>query len=150
MASEQVKVTVDLGDRRVTLEGPEDFVRDEVRRLTGPAAAHTGTPQPVETSEIRNERDFIAAKRPGNHAETVTVLGYWLNEHGQGEFTEDDIRRAYIRAGQRPPKFVAQALRDAKSKFDYIAQGGRRGSYRLTPHGDNTVRFDLPRASKLT
>jgi hypothetical protein len=150
MSSERISVTVDLGDRRVTIEGPESFVREEVRHLTGSGVrpAHSQSSLPSPSSSVRNERELIATKQPGNHAETVTLFGYWLHEQGQAEFNEDDIRRAYIRAGIRPPKFVSQALRDAKSKFDYIAQGSRRGSYQLTPHGDSTIRFDLPRTSK--
>jgi hypothetical protein len=73
------------------------------------------------------------------------VLAFGLTESGTKEFTEEDVRRAYIRADVRPPKSVSQALRDAKSKFDYIATGSKRGTYRLTNHGDRTIRFDLPR-----
>jgi hypothetical protein len=77
--------------------------------------------------------------------ETVAVLGFALTQAGIQEFTAEDIRRAYLRAGIRPPKVVAQALRDAKNRMDYIEFGGRRGLYSLSAHGDRTVRFDLPR-----
>lgn len=74
----------------------------------------------------------------------MAVLGYYLTQNGHAEFTETDIRRAYIRAGVRPPKVIAQALRDARNKFDLIESGAKRGAYRLSAHGDRTVRFDLP------
>ena len=76
--------------------------------------------------------------------ETVAVLGFCLTENGHAEFTEADIKRAYVRAGVRPPKVISQALRDARNKFDLIDAGTKRGTYRLSAHGDRTVRFDLP------
>jgi hypothetical protein len=85
-------------------------------------------------------------KKPRGHAEIVAVLAFGLADAGTEEFTEVDVRRAYIQAGVRPPKVVAQALRDAKNKQDYIEAGKKRGTYRLSPHGDRTVRFDLPRS----
>ena len=87
---------------------------------------------------------MIAAKHPRGHHEIVAVLAFSLAEGGQEEFGEDEIRRAYIRAGVRPPKVVAQALRDAKNA-PYFLESAGRGRYRLSAHGDRTVRFDLPR-----
>ncbi len=74
----------------------------------------------------------------------VAVLAFGLAESGSVEFSESDMRRAYIQAGARPPKVVAQALRDAKNKQDYLESGKKRGTYKLSSHGDRTVRFDLP------
>ena len=114
-------------------------------RPMGPADESTGRPG-VENglAGTRNERDFIALKNPKGHPETATVLGFWLTVQGANEFLEDDIRRAYVRAGVRPPKVVSQALRDAKRYLDSIERGSKRGMYRLTAHGDRIVRFDLP------
>ncbi len=95
--------------------------------------------------ESSGERELIAEKQPKGHHEIVAVLAFGLTEAGTREFTGEDIRRAYIRAGVRPPKVVAQSLRDAKNKYDYLELAGRRGKYRLTNHGDRVVRFDLPR-----
>ena len=139
-----ISVTVTVGDRRITLEGPEDFVRGEVRRFAGldaqPAAKASATSPAVALSE----RDLIAQKRPRNQTEIVAVLGFCLAESGLAEFREEDIKKAYIRAGVRPPKVIAQALRDARNKFDFIEAGTKKGTYRLSTHGDRTVRFDLP------
>lgn len=77
--------------------------------------------------------------------ETVAVLAFGLTVNGKEEFTDEDIRKAYIRAGVRPPKVVSQAIRDAKNRGDFIEPGSKRGTFRLSPHGDRTVRFDLPR-----
>ena len=145
----RIKVSVTVADRKVTLEGPEDFVRTEVERLTGSgernhAAENRGSRMESKTEKSpRSEREFCQEKKPKGHAETVAVLAFCLREAGMPEFTPEDMRKAYIRAGIRPPKVVAQALRDAKNKNDYIA-GAERGTFRLSPHGERTVLFDLP------
>jgi hypothetical protein len=89
-------------------------------------------------------KKLVEAKKPRGHAEMVAVLAFGLAESGSVEFSESDMRRAYIQAGARPPKVVAQALRDAKNKQDYLESGKKRGTYKLSSHGDRTVRFDLP------
>lgn len=149
---ERISATVEVNDKRVTLEGPRSFVENEVRRLTSLVAAAPASPQQkangTESSEDLSEREFVALKSPQGHLETVTVLGFYLTEHGQEEFSEEDIRRGYIRAAVRPPKVVSQSLRDAKNKKDFIQAGSARGTYRLTHHGDRFVRFDLPLIAK--
>lgn len=143
MEEKRIEVTVKVGEARVTLEGPEGFVRQEVERLAtlGSTNRQATDAQP----QIQGEREFIMAKQPKRHHEIVVVLAYCLKQQGHEEFTDEDIRRAYIRAGVRPPKVVSQAIRDAKNKFDYIESGKGRGTYRLSHHGERTVVFDLPR-----
>jgi hypothetical protein len=153
--SEVVEAEVAFGDAKITIRGPQEFVKSEVTRLAGlvRSGQTTAIPDPPKGAGVdidgmagaQNEREFIALKSPKGHSETATVLGFWLMVQGASEFSEDDIRRAYIRAGVRPPKVVSQALRDAKRALDSITQGSKRGMYRLTPHGDRVVRFDLPR-----
>src|SRR5438445_12808328 len=99
---ERITAAVEVNDRRVTLEGPRSFVEAEVRRLTSgivalPAAVQQQAHRP-ESSEGLSERDFVALKNPRGHLEIVAVLGLYLTERGQVEFTEEDIRRAYSRA----------------------------------------------------
>jgi len=142
--TKRVEVTVTLdGGRRVTLEGPEDFVRGEVQRLAGGSAVQesAGNSKPA----VISERTLLDEKKPDGHSETVAVLAFALREAGTAEFDEDDMRRAYLRAQERPPKVVGQAIRDSKNKFDYIEAGNTRGKYRLSSHGERTVVFDLPR-----
>jgi hypothetical protein len=154
MDEERISATVQVDDRRITLEGPRSFVEEEVRRLTSIIAGSASVPGPQQPKGADvdpaglSERDFIELKQPSGHAEIATALGFYLAEQGQEEFSEEDIRRAYIRANVRPPKSVGQALRDAKSKRDFIKQGEVRGAYRLTQHGDRFVRFDLPPKGK--
>jgi hypothetical protein len=145
------KATIAYGDSKITFEGPPDFVQAQVEKFanmrpTGPSTNDVAVP-PESILLGSKEKQLINEKRPRGHHEIATVLAFVLRETGMTEFSEDDIRRAYIRADVRPPKYVSQALRDAKSKFDYIATGTKRGTYKLTNHGDRTVRFDLPRAT---
>ncbi len=144
----RIQLTVSLGDKRVTLEGPEDFVREEVQRLTNLVVSLSSAPAVAggaETKGPTNEREFVSLKKPDGHAETVAVLAYHLRQTGQEEFTPEDIRRGYARAGVRPPKVISQSLRDAKNVHDYLERGSGRGTFRLSPHGTRTVEFDLPR-----
>jgi hypothetical protein len=148
MSGTSITVTVTVGESRVTLEGPEDFVREEVRRLTDKVASG-GTPAAARSvrSDVgrMSEADFVAEKSPSNHSETVAVLAYCLKQKGIEEFDKDEMGRAYKRARIRLPKVVDQAIRDARNVFDYVEAGSKRGSYRLSQHGETTVEFDLPR-----
>ena len=147
------KATVEIGDKKVTVEGPREFVEEQLAKLADLATSKRAVDllaehRPVDApGEVLTERQLIEAKRPKGHLETVAVLAFALAQAGAEEFTEDDMRRAYLRSGTRPPKVVSQALRDAKNRLDYIEAGARKGTYRLTHHGDRTVRFDLPRSS---
>lgn len=148
MTSAHHKATISIGDMVVTFEGPREFVEDQVARYMGLSSNQQGKSEIVAAREAPPTLPLgklIEVKRPKGHAEMVAVLAFGLAESGLLEFTESDMRRAYIQAGARPPKVVAQALRDAKNKQDYIESGKKRGTYRLSSHGDRTVRFDLPR-----
>lgn len=139
-------------DSKIIFEGPSGFVDGQVekytRTKTTEAQSAQGTYVKVHQAEGSTEKQLISQKRPRGHHEIATVLAFALTEAGMTEFSEDDLRRSYIRAEVRPPKYVSQALRDAKSKFDYITTGTKRGTYKLTNHGDRTVRFDLPRSDR--
>jgi len=149
--AQEFKATMEINGCKVTFEGPRDFVEEQVARwthsLSSKQAANVNSGPALDQSAVRavSERELVAAKRPSGHLETVAVIAFALTQAGIEEFTEDDVRRAYLRAEVRPPKVVAQALRDAKNRMDYIEAGSKRGCYRLSPHGDRTVRFDLPR-----
>jgi len=68
--TKRIEVTITLGDRRITLEGPEGFVREEVERLAG---AQTQIPVRLHPLTERSERDFVATKKPEGHAEIVAT-----------------------------------------------------------------------------
>jgi hypothetical protein len=163
--SRNVKATISFGDKSITFEGPADFVSQQVEKYriarqgnqgdnqppkqgktaSNPVPLGRGLP-PAEDSAVR-ERALIELKKPKNHPETVAVLAFALAENGIGEFTEEDMHRAYLRGDVRPPKVIGQAIRDAKNNHDFIEVGSQRGYYRLSNHGDRTVRFDLPRSN---
>jgi hypothetical protein len=149
------KATITFGDVKIVIEGPKQFVDEQIAKYASPTDVPfsskenskfllhgSGSSQPG--SGPTSEREMIAMKQPKGHHEIVAVLAFCITESGQEEFGEDEIRRAYIRAGVRPPKVVAQALRDAKNQHDFL-ESANRGRYRLSSHGDRTVRFDLPR-----
>lgn len=144
---ENTKATVEWNGRRITLEGPEEFVHAELERFTHGRPKNAGE---QVLSTVRNEAQFVEQKKPRGHHEKVAVLAFWLTQAGQSEFTKDDVRKAYIRAGIRQPKAVQQAIRDAKNKFGYVDAGKARGKYSLTSHGADFVRFDLPRKQEST
>ena len=146
------RATISVGDKTITFEGPADFVRGEVARYVRPEAtdgarAPEGRPLLVAGDDSgTSEGEVIRLKRPKGHSEIVAVLAFCLGQRGMVEFGEEDIKRAYLRAKVRPPKVISQAIRDAKNNFDYIEVGGKRGTYRLSNHGERTVRFDMPRS----
>lgn len=150
---EVVSATITVNNSEVTIKGPKEFVQAEIERLALLLTSTSGRKAQSEEAtadlnadeESMSERQLLDVKEPQGHAEIVAVLAFALHHrHGLQEFTEEDMKRAYIRAKVRPPKFVGQALRDAKNKSDFIEYGSGRGTYKLSHHGDRTVRFDLP------
>jgi hypothetical protein len=146
------RATITRGDAKIVFEGTAAFVEEQVGKFASaqqieaqPSDCGTVSERPAQGSA---EKRLVVEKRPRGHHEIATVLAFVLSESGAKEFSEQDIRSAYLRADVRPPKYVSQALRDAKNKFDYITTGSKRGTYRLTNHGDRTVRFDLPRSDR--
>ena len=149
--TQNIRVTIKIDDKQVTLDGPEEFVRSEVQRLTtliAQPSVSKGSSGDVSGAAPASEREFVSQKQPSNHQETVAVLAYLLSKTGKEEFTAEDMRRAYARAGVRPPKVMDQALRDAKNINDYLEKGSVKGTFRLTQHGVRTVVFDLPKKAK--
>ena len=70
-----LKATVTVDNRRITLEGPEDFVRAEVRRFITPDGDGDKDTSTSKSDRIAfTERDLIAQKRPKNQTDTVAVL----------------------------------------------------------------------------
>jgi hypothetical protein len=151
MAGKLYRGEVLFEGKRIRVEGPKEWVEEMIgaySQTSKPQAKPDAVPYAAGgaiTAVGGTERELVAEKRPRGHHEIVAVLAFALTAAGTSEFSEEDIRRAYIRAGSRPPKVVAQALRDAKNKYEYVEPSGTRGKYRLTNHGDRVVRFDLPR-----
>jgi hypothetical protein len=143
------QLSVALDGQRLIIDLPEGLVVafDGVSKSTGARKAAAVSDQSNDGGRVKiSEREFVSQKNPRGHGERVAVLAFCLRDSGILEFTADDMRRAYIRAGVKPPKVVAQALRDAKNKYDLIESGSKRSTFRLSPHGERTVLFDLPAA----
>jgi hypothetical protein len=150
------RAIIRVRDKTAIVEGSPQFVDAQVAKYisgAGPSdsSSHSQSPVLFSESEIDSppiEKQLVLVKRPAGHAETVAVLAFALAQTGTLEFTEEDMRQAYLRAGVRPPKVVAQAIRDAKNVFGYVDTGSKRGRYKLAHHGERTVRFDLPRKNE--
>jgi len=152
MNNEEYSSSIKLRDMQISFGGPKEFVEEMVARFSNPREwarrvmqETPSAPTEMGRTEARG-RALITKKQPRGHHEIISVLAFALVESGILVFGEAEIRGAYIEAGVRPPKVMAQALRDAKNKYEYIEAAGKRGQYRLSAHGDNLVRFDLPRA----
>ena len=147
--SKRFNVTVTVNEEGLSVKWDEDLRKalavflqptepEVTHRRSAANALHHDGELPI------SERDLVKQKRPHGHHQIVAVLAFALRESGVSEFTADDMRRAYIRAGVRPPKVMAQALRDAKNKYELVEVGSKKSAFRLSPHGERTVLFDLP------
>lgn len=147
MSDESVKGTVEWEGRRITVEGPPDFVSAELDRFRSRqhAAPSESASAPAAPGQPVTDASFVALKKPQDHYEKIAVLAARLRDSGKAEFDSDDMRRAYLRAGIKPPKVMQQALVDTKRKKDYIEPTSTRGAYRLTDFGSDFVQFELPR-----
>src|SRR5260370_40064140 len=124
--TKRVQLTITFGDQRLLLEG--DFFRAEIQSATNSVKEKSGSGQSIAPraphgDSSLTEEQLIAEKAPRGHGEIVAVLAYSLQQSGVVEFTPEEIRRAYSRARQRPPKVISQALRDAKNKYDFVEPG---------------------------
>jgi hypothetical protein len=152
----EARATITVDDKVVTFEGPQGFVDAQVAKyIGGGISSDSGINKASDTQSLDlttraalTEKQLVMAKKPDGHSETIAVLAFALAESGVPEFSEQDMRKAYIRAGVRPPKVVGQAIRDAKRLNDFVDYGSQRGRYKLSNHGDRTVRFDLPRQTE--
>jgi hypothetical protein len=142
---ERVTVTITFEDKKITMEGPEDFVRGEMDRLT---RATVSTERAGSGESAESEKALIQAKQPKKHHDTIAVLAFYFLQQGKAEFTPEEMRKAYIRAGVKPPKVIDQALRDANRHHDLVEPGATRGTFKLSHHGERVVRFELPREEK--
>jgi hypothetical protein len=146
MSNASTKGTIEWEGRRITVEGPADFVSAELDRFRSATATPTKTshssPNPARPT---TEADFVALKKPKDHYERIAVLAAKLKESGKPEFNDDEMRKAYLRAGIKPPKVMSQALIDTKRFKDYIESTTTRGMYKITDFGSDFVQFDLPK-----
>jgi hypothetical protein len=104
---------------------------------------HSGSGTDTETSNLR---EFIAKYRPKGAVEEIPALIHWARKHENTDsFNENDIVSLYRRADIRPPKHVAQSMRDLSSK-KYLrlkAVVGKTGHVNLSRPGEDFIMHDL-------
>lgn len=104
---------------------------------------HGGSETNADTSNLRG---FIARYQPKGAVEEIPALIHWARKHEKADsFNEDDIVALYRRAAIRPPKNVAQSMRDLSSKryLRLKAVEGKSGHVTLSRPGDDFVLHDL-------
>jgi hypothetical protein len=109
----------------------------------GEARGNGGSGTDTETGNLR---EFIAAYGPKGAVEEIPALIHWARKHEKVDsFSEDDIVALYRRAGIRPPKHVAQSMRDLSSKryLRLKAVAGKSGHVNLSRPGEDFVLHDL-------
>lgn len=91
-------------------------------------------------------RDLLAKHPPKGAVEEIPTLLWWAKENENVDsFSEDDIVTLYRRGGIRPPKHVAQSMRDLSSK-KYLrleAVKGKAGYVKLSRVGADFILHDL-------
>jgi len=151
MSDQTQRASIKFNDMQMAFEGSREFVEAMVSKFASanewPGSVSVAPPLLPESSVAGLDvTELVARKKPRGHHEVIAVLAFALTQGGKAVFGDEDIYRAYIRAGVRPPKIIGQALRDAKNKYQFVERAGKRGRYKITTHGDRVVRFDLPRS----
>jgi hypothetical protein len=99
------------------------------------------------TGDTDSLRDFVAKWPPKGAVEEIPVLLYWARQNENvDDANETDIVTLYRRSGLRPPKHVAQSMRDLSSKKKYgrlDAVKGKTGYVALSRTGEDFVIHDL-------
>ncbi len=126
----------------ITIEGTPDEVAKLISQFEGPQSkpAVRGGP---DTGGLR---DFIEKHHPKGAVEEIPALLWWAQEHENADsFNESDIVALYRRGAIRPPKHVAQSMRDLASK-KYLrleAVKGKAGYVTLSRIGADFILHDL-------
>lgn len=93
-------------------------------------------------------KDFVAEKQPGTNDERNVVAVYYLKELLEvGNVPIGQIMACYKEAEWRMPGNPLNSLQVTASKNAWLDTQDRE-NIKLTPQGENTVKFDLPRAKK--
>lgn len=168
MASD-AKIRVCVGNFTIEVEGNEafvekqfEFVKNEIltKRVINSAGEGLGEPratsyrmqtEPVAATKRkpRSVKEFFNQKQPKGHKEIVTVFAYHLKAfERKSDISEEDIKECYRKSDTKMPKFPIQAIRDAKNQRGYFESGTKRGLYVISDHGEEFVKYDLPRKVK--
>jgi hypothetical protein len=93
-------------------------------------------------------KDFVADKQPGTNDERNVVTVYYLKELLEvSKATIGQILACYKEADWRVPGNPLNSLQVTASRMAWLDTQDR-DDIKLTPQGENTVKFDLPRSKK--
>lgn len=93
-------------------------------------------------------REFVEEKQPRGNYERNTVAVFWLSEiAGASPVDVGHVIAAYRECGWKLPNDIANSLSVTGSRKSLLLTSDR-AALKLTPTGDNLVRYDLPRPAK--
>jgi hypothetical protein len=98
----------------------------------------------ASTATTKDLRAFIAELKPKGAVTEIPCLLYWAKMYEEREsLDEKGVIEFYRRAGLRPPKNVAQSLRDLCSKRYGRLEVADSGQVRLSRVGEDFVLHDV-------
>jgi uncharacterized protein with von Willebrand factor type A (vWA) domain len=109
------------------------------------SSVHKGA---ATTQDLRN---FISKHNPKSAVAEIPALLSWAKKYEKKEIAnEHDILELYRRANIRPPKNIAQSVRDlASKKYNRLeAVKGKAGYVQLSQAGEDFVLYDLSKPTK--
>ena len=142
------------GDIGIEVEGPEEFVRDQVgfllpwvRQATGaaePAPGVEGGPAQAAPPGIEGlpwwwRRTMPAGVHPSLQ-DTILIFALYMRTYRKTVFVSEDIRRAFSLMGTEEPKSLLQILGTLKRDQGMLLSAGKRGEYMMSIPGINRAR----------
>lgn len=147
------RVLVNFAGREIELCGSESFVREHLATFQQQGflpGALSGSSRPRKASAELSIDEFLAHAHPsqgkGALQDRVMLVAFYVcGIKRRGEFTTGDIEFYFSSAGWPPPKNLANTLGILKRKQGLVESGVRRGTYCLTPAGEEFVQGMLDR-----
>jgi len=144
------KLEVSFSGITFNMEGQESFVREGWEYLRNQLLPYLeealGGRRPLAKLKRSEIAELYKEKSPRSQTETVTVFAYYLKHfEGKEEFTPLDLKRFYAELGLPISRKIAQSTWDAYNKRGFLIKGDKRGSYKISPKGEEFVEKQLPR-----
>lgn len=109
-------------------------------------ANHSSNNHEENKATTANLREFVNEYNPKGAVAEIPALIYWLKtREGKTLINEADVLELYRRANIRPPKNIAQSIRDLSSKKYGRLESVKDepGFVRLSQVGEDFVLYDL-------
>jgi hypothetical protein len=113
---------------------------------SAPVAHSRGADASMHTSTPTSLRGFVEEMKPKGAVAEIPCLLYWAKTHeDRHAFDEKGVIELYRMAGLKPPRNVAQSLRDLASKrYGRVeAVSDQKGHVRLSRVGEDFVLHDV-------